>query len=97
MNSLLLTLHVIMLSLSLVATATMTIMALFSRATPFIARRITLLITGIGITLGGVLLIQMPLGIRCIELTAYLIVFSLAYRFISVRSRTLSPTITAKI
>ncbi|MDB5178001.1 MAG: hypothetical protein JWO61_384 [Candidatus Saccharibacteria bacterium] len=91
MHSLLLTIHIIALSLSIIATVTMAIMALLSHATPFVARRTNLFITGIGIALGGILLIQHPLGARCLELTAYLIVFSLAYRFVSVRSTQLSP------
>jgi len=97
MNSLLLTIHVITLSLSLLATVTMVIMALFSRATPFLARRTNLFVTGLGITLGVILLIQMPLGMRCLELTAYLVVFSLAYRFVSMRSTQLARKTAATI
>jgi len=68
----------------------MTIMALLSHASPIIARRTNLFITSFGIVLGGLLLIQVPLGVRCVELTAYLIIFTLAYRFVSERSAKLA-------
>jgi multisubunit Na+/H+ antiporter MnhE subunit len=66
------------------------IMALLSKATPQMARRANLLITGIGIAIGGILIIQNPLGSRCLELTSYLVIFSFAYRYITMRSSQLA-------
>lgn len=86
MITLLLTIHVVALIMSIFATTIMMILALLSRATPEFARRVNLFVTGIGIAIGGILLINHPVGSRCIELTSYLVIFVLAYRFISARS-----------
>jgi hypothetical protein len=86
MNAIILTIHIAALSLSIVATLVMTVAALASKATPKKLRQANLLVTGVGIALGGILLIQNPIGSRCLELTAYLAIFAVAYRFISTRS-----------
>lgn len=82
--------HIVLLSLSIVATTIMVIMALFGRTIPALAQKINLVGTMTGIVLGTLLLIQHPLGSRCIELTAYVVVFGFAYRFIAARSRHLA-------
>lgn len=86
MMSLILTIHVIALVASVLATTIMMILVLMSRKAPQIALRANLFITGIGITLGGILLIQHPVGSRCVELTSYLVIFVLAHRYIAIRS-----------
>ena len=97
MFSILLIFHIVALSVSIVATTIMMILALLSKATPQMARRANLLITGIGIAIGGILLIQNPLGSRCLELVSYLVVFSVAYRYVTVRSTQLSLTQTTGV
>ena len=97
MISSLLIAHIILLSLSVVATTLMMVGVLLSRAAPQLIRRTTLFITGIGVAIGGILLIQHPLGSRCIELMFYVVIFSVAYRYITVRSTKLTSLQTAKI
>lgn len=45
--------------------------------------RINLIVTITGIGAGVILLLGAPLGVRCLMLTSYLVVFTLAYRFMS--------------
>lgn len=97
MHALLLTLHIVALSLSIVATVTMTILALFSKATPKNVQRLNLAITSIGIALGTILLIQNPIGSRCVELSAYLVVFAFAYRFVANRSHALTLNLAREV
>lgn len=86
MITLMLTIHVIALTTSIFATTIMMISTLLSRAAPKLAQRANLFITSIGIALGTILLVNHPVGSRCVELTAYLVIFALAYRFIAARS-----------
>lgn len=94
MITLILTIHIIALTTSIFATTIMIISTLLSRATPKLAQRANLFITSIGIALGTILLINHPVGSRCVELTAYLVIFVLAYRFIAARSAQPSKPIT---
>lgn len=86
MMSIILTIHVVALTMSIFATTIMMILALMSRASPQVALRTNLFITGLGIALGGILLVQHPVGSRCIELASYLVIFVLAHHFIAIRS-----------
>lgn len=94
MIALMLTIHIIALTTSLLATTIMMITTLQSRTVPKLTQRANLFVTGIGIALGGILLINHPVGSRCVELTAYLIIFVLAYRFIAARSTQLTTPIS---
>jgi hypothetical protein len=82
--------HIILLSFSMIANTIMTIMALVGNRVPVLTQKINLVGTIIGIVLGALLLIQHPLGSRCVELTAYVVVFGFAYRFVAARSRRLT-------
>jgi hypothetical protein len=97
MISLLLTAHIVLLSLSIVATTLMMISVLLSHAAPQLVRRVTLFITGVGIAIGGILLIHNPIGLHCLELTTYIVVFGIAYRYITFRSDQLSAAQMADI
>ena len=90
MITVMLMIHIILLCLSLVATTSMVILALMGRGIPALAQKINLIGTVAGIVLGALLLIQHPLGSRCVELTAYVLVFAYAYRFIAARSQQLA-------
>jgi hypothetical protein len=78
--------HIILMSVSLIATTGLVIVALFGKTSPNIVRRINLVLTLIGIALGAGLLIHQPIGSRCVELTAYILAFGIAYHFIEARS-----------
>ena len=89
MITVMLMIHIILLCLSLVATTSMVILALMGRGIPALAQKINLIGTVIGIVLGALLLIQHPLGSRCLELTTYIVVFAFTYRFIATRTQKL--------
>jgi len=82
----LLIVHIVTLSISLIATISLTL-ATFLSVKVSKQLRIGLLVTTIvGIISGALLLVSAPLGARCLALTAYIGVFSLAYRYISIVS-----------
>ena len=83
MHTLLLSLHIILMIISLVVT----IGSVFVTARGHIIRpaimRSNLIITASGLSAGVVLLFSAPLGVRCLVLASYLVAFALAYRFMS--------------
>jgi hypothetical protein len=58
--------------------------------------RLNLMITSIGIVSGALLLINQPLGIRCMVLVAYLGVFAIAYHYVKQRSSAHTPVSVEK-
>lgn len=79
--------HIILMSISLVTTTGLVVASLLNKTPTNIVRRINLVLTLIGIVLGAGLLIHQPIGSRCIELTAYVLAFGVAYHFIEAHSR----------
>lgn len=93
--SILLTFHIILMSLSFVVTSIMVVLALFGVATPNKAHRANLITTIVGVTIGAVLLAAHPIGSRCLELTSYIVIFYFAYQYVSVRSKNLITSATS--
>lgn len=83
MHTLLLSLHIILMAISLVATIGSVIMTARGHAIRLAIMRSNLVVTIAGLGAGVVLLLNAPLGVRCLVLTSYLVAFALTYRFMS--------------
>ncbi len=88
----LIAIHVALLVISIVATVVSTIAAAFGVQISKMFNRINILVTTVGISAGVILLIDKPLGVRCITLTAYLALFGLTQVYIRRRNKRLSAT-----
>ncbi len=82
----LLIIHIICLSISILATGALMVAALLTRKIAPQLSQATLAVTSVGVLAGAMLLLQAPLGLHCLMLSSYVIIFSLAYRFITKRS-----------
>lgn len=95
MITLLLAVHIILMTLSLIATSSMVVMALASYGTPAWFLKANFIGTMTGITAGTILLVTQPLDLRCLLLASYLVAFGLAYSFVRRRMAQLSAINTA--
>jgi hypothetical protein len=82
MITLLLGLHIVLMTLSLIATSSMVGMALASYGTPAWFLKANFIGTMVGIASGTILLFTQPLDMRCVLLAGYLVFFGLAYSFV---------------
>lgn len=82
--------HIVLMSISLVATTGMVIASLCNIIVSRKIQLLTLIATVAGVILGASLLIIHPIGSRCLELTSYMIVFYFAYRYATIRSQSLA-------
>lgn len=82
--------------LSLIATTGMVLGVLSGILITRTMRRSNLIVTTLGILLGAGLLLAHPIGSRCLELTAYVVVFSFAYHFVNTRSEKLVGSIVTR-
>ena len=83
MRSLLLSLHIILMVISLIVTVGSVIMTARGRLIRTAIMRSTLVVTVLGLSSGALLLLSAPLGVRCLLLTSYLVAFTLTYHFMS--------------
>gem|GEM_PF-5899292 len=86
MTTIILFSHITLLVISIVATASFVGLSMMRAVVPRGYRLANLVATTIGLILGAVLLIQHPVGSHCIELSIYVLAFTLLYRFVEKRS-----------
>lgn len=84
--------HVILLSISIIATISATSAAVFGVRIPKLLTKINITLTTIGIAAGVGLLADKPLDMRCALLTAYLVMFMFAQAYIYRRNRQLAAS-----
>lgn|GEM_PF-1412917 len=90
MHTLLVSLHIILMIISLIVTIGSVIMTARGRTVRTEIMRSNLIITITGLGAGAILLFTAPLGVRCLVLSAYLVAFGLAYRYMSRAQATLA-------
>lgn len=90
MISTLIAIHVVLLSLSIVATTGSAITAAFGVYVSRLFNTINVVITSTGLLLGAFLLLDKPLDMHCVTLTAYVATFALAQVYIRRRNRVLA-------
>ncbi len=86
----LITAHIILLSVSILLTIGTTIAAANKNS---VSKRLTacnIVITSFGVLLGIILLLDAPIGSRCIELSAYVALFAVAQVYIRKRNNQLT-------
>jgi len=88
--------HIALMGFSLVTTIGMVTVSILGTQVPKKLRQVNLTATILGVILGSSLLIMHPIGSRCIELTAYVVVFALLYRYVGHRSEKLATLMTSK-
>ena len=82
--------HVVLLSLSLVATMGSVFVSAVGRIVPKVAVLLNTIGTSIGLICGAVLLLHAPLDAKCITLGLYLVVFAGVQIYITGRNQRLT-------
>lgn len=82
--------HIILMTLSLVATIGMVIAAISSVKVGRMFVRTNASVTTIGVLCGIALLIGQPIGAKCVALTAYVVVFAVAYGYVARQNQSLA-------
>jgi hypothetical protein len=88
----LLTLHIILMTTSLIGTAGMALAAVSSVKVDSLLIRSNAAVTAIGTVCGIVLLFAEPVGVKCIVLASYVALFALTYSFVLGRNQSLSAS-----
>ncbi|MDB5165680.1 MAG: hypothetical protein JWM00_570 [Candidatus Saccharibacteria bacterium] len=83
MLSLVLSLHIILMIISLVTTISAVVITVSGRRIHSAIMRSDLAVTAVGLTAGTVLLLSAPLSVRCLMLVSYLAAFAYAYRLVT--------------
>lgn len=92
MVTLLLGIHVVLLSVSLVATMGSVFVSALGHIVPKTALQLNTIGTSIGLMSGAALLLTAPLDAKCAMLAAYLLVFAGAQVYITGRNQRLAPS-----
>lgn len=86
----LLSLHIVLMTLSLIGTAGMAAASLSSVKIGTSFMRANIAVTTAGTLSGMALLLVEPIGVKCLMLASYVVVFALTYRFASRRNQLLA-------
>lgn len=83
MHTLLLSIHIVLMIISILVTVGSLIVTAWGHPVRTAIMRSNVIVTVSGLGSGAVLLLTTPLGVRCLMLTSYLIAFTIAYRFMA--------------
>ena len=93
MISALVILHAILMTASLLATGVSTLSAFAGYRTPTSLLSCNFVVTTTGVISGILLMLSLPVDVRCIILLGYVVAFALAQVYVMRRNQELSPSV----